>query len=147
MIERFEKFHQNIAAAHKYMAKIKAASMDKFGLKAANVMCLYFLGKNEGGLTPMQLCGLCGEDKAGISKSLAVLKQKGYVAFEESSKKYRNTYKITEAGQKVCDEINEIIVDVVGMVGASLLEEERIIFYKSLDAIVGNLKSYYSALD
>lgn len=148
MIERFEKFHQNTALAYKYITKIKTLETDKYGLKASNLMCLYFLGKNEEGLTAMQLCGLCGEDKAGISKSLSVLKEKNYVfSDEKSDKKYRVVFKITDSGKEVYEKINATIFDVVEMVGAGLGEEERAIFYKSFETIVDNLKSYYNAME
>ncbi len=148
MIERFEKFHQNIALAHKFITKIKTVEMDKYGLKAANVMCLYFLGKNPDGLTPMQLCQLCGEDKAGISKSLSALKEKNYIlADDKGDKKYRIIYKITEAGKNVYEKINSTIVSIVEKVGDGLSDEERCIFYKSLDIIVSNLQSFYKTIE
>jgi len=148
MIERFEKFHQNIALAHKFITKIKTVEMDKYGLKAANVMCLYFLGKNPDGLTPMQLCQLCGEDKAGISKSLTALREKNYIsADDKGDKKYRIIYRITKDGNSVYEKINSTIVDVVNVVGTGLSDEERCIFYKSLDIIVSNLQSFYKTIE
>lgn len=148
MIERFEKFHQNVALAHKFITKIKTLEVEKYGIKAANVMCLYFLGKNPDGLTPTQLCVLCGEDKAGISKSLSALKEKNYVSAEDKGdKKYRIVYKITDCGNSVYEKINSTIVDVVNNVGDGLSDEERCIFYKSLDIIVSNLQSFYKTIE
>ena len=148
MVERFEEFVQNIESAHKSIVKLKAYEINKFGLKAANVMCLFFLGKHSDGLTPSELCELCGEDKAGISKSLAVLKKLNYISGnDDGNKKYRIKYKITEYGKEVCDEINKIIVNIVDKVGKGLTDEERIIFYKSLETIVLNLQKLCGQLE
>lgn len=148
MIRRFEEFTKNIAMANKYIVKIKSYKMNKFGLKASNVMCLFFLGKNLDGLTPTELCEMCGEDKAGISKSLFALKEKGYVfANDDGDKKYKVKYTITEKGKKAYEEISEFIVKAVDRAGGSLTEEERTLFYKTLGTIVSNIGEFCKELD
>ena len=52
MVDRFEEFVSNITRAHKAILKIKAYEMQEFGLKAANVMTLYFVM----GLSPKRRC-------------------------------------------------------------------------------------------
>lgn len=137
MVERFEKFTRQISLAYKYIIKIKTFEMSEYGLKGSNVMCLFFLGKNVKGLTATELCEICMEDKAWVSKSLAVLKEKGYVYCEE--KKYKAKYFITDMGKKVFDKISVIINDIVEKAGSGLTGEEREIFYSALDKIVTNL--------
>lgn len=140
MIERFEHFHSSVSAANKYIIKIKSSVMSEFGLKAANVMCLYFLGKCHEGLTPAELATLCKEDKAGISKSLNLLREKGYAKTEDVSvKKYKIKYFITESGKEVYTKLNIRINEVVEKSGNALSDEERTIFYAALDKIVNNL--------
>ena len=73
MIRRFKEFTKNISFAYKYIIKIKSAAIKEFGLKGSHVMCLFYIGESENGLTATKLCKLCGEDKAAISKSLAAL--------------------------------------------------------------------------
>ncbi|MBQ8001905.1 MAG: winged helix-turn-helix transcriptional regulator [Clostridia bacterium] len=140
MIQRFEEFTSNISQAYKYIIKIKSHEMTEYGLKASNVTCLFYLGKNGDGLTATELCNLCMEDKAGVSKSLATLKEKGYVIQEDSGKKYKSKYFITSEGKTVFDEISLIIGQVVAKVGEGLTDEERTTFYKALGTIVGNLE-------
>jgi len=147
VIERFEKFNENVALAHKYITKIKSHKMNEHGLKAANVMCLFFLGKNPSGLTPGELCKLCKEDKAGISKSLKTLKEKNYIFADGDDKKYRTTYKISNKGLSVFGEISRYIVEVVEKVGDGLSPEERNVFYSSLENIVENLRKLCSEID
>ncbi len=147
MIERFEAFHKNIASAHKNIGKLKSHQMNKYGLKAANVMCLYYLGKHKNGLTPSQLCELCCEDKAGISKSLALLKEKNCIkAVNDEGKVYRIKFRITDTGIAIYEKISEFIVNTVDKIGSGLTDEEREIFYRVLDKIVLNLDKYYDEL-
>lgn len=147
MIQRFEEFTSNIAQAYKNIIKIKSHEMTEYGLKASNVTCLFYLGKHEEGLTATELCSLCMEDKAAVSKSLSVLKEKGYVVQEDEDKKYKLKYFITDAGKTVYDEIGLIIANVVGRVGEGLTDEERNIFYKSLGIIVKNLDALCKGLE
>ncbi|MBQ3109578.1 MAG: MarR family transcriptional regulator [Clostridia bacterium] len=145
MIQRFEEFTSNIAKAYKSIIKIKGHEMTEYGLKASNVTCLFHLGKNEDGLTATELCALCMEDKAAVSKSLSLLKEKGYIEQEDDNKKYKLKYFITPSGKKVFDEISIVIGQVVSQVGDGLTDEERNVFYKSLGIIVQNLNTLCTA--
>ncbi|MBQ8540300.1 MAG: winged helix-turn-helix transcriptional regulator [Clostridia bacterium] len=147
MIQRFEEFTSNIAKAYKSIIKIKGHEMTEYNLKASNVTCLFYLGKHTEGLTATELCALCMEDKAAVSKSLAVLKAEGYVNQPDDGKKYKLKYVITPSGKKVYDEINIVIGKVVEMVGEGLTDEERNIFYKSLGIIVNNLDTLCNGLE
>ncbi len=138
MISRFEEFTKSVSQAYKYIIKIKSHEMTEFGLKASNVTCLFFLGKHTDGLTATELCELCMEDKAAVSKSLAVLKEKGYVT-QDDDKKYKAKYVITPQGKDVFDQISVIIEKVVEKVGDGLTDNERETFYKALGMIVKNL--------
>ncbi|MGM9552624.1 MAG: MarR family winged helix-turn-helix transcriptional regulator [Clostridia bacterium] len=138
MIHRFEEFTSQVTLAYKYILKIKAQEMIEYGLKGSNVACLLFLGKNSDGLTAVELCDKCMEDKAGVSKSLAVLKEKGYVS-QEDGKKYKARYFVTDAGKKVVSDINDKINRVVQKAGEGLSNQERAIFYTAFEKIVSNL--------
>lgn len=138
MVERFEEFTKQIALAYKYIIKIKSYEMSEYGLKGSNVTCLFFLGKNPDGLSATELCEKCMEDKAAVSKSLAVLKEKGYVMQKEEGR-YKAKYFITESGKKVFNELGQIINEVVVKAGDGLNDEERNMFYASLEKIVNNL--------
>jgi hypothetical protein len=73
MIQRFDAFVSGITACYKYIQRIKSMEMTEFGLKGTHVMCLYYLRQNPAGLTASQLCGLCAEDKAAISRTVSEL--------------------------------------------------------------------------
>lgn len=141
VIQRFEEFTKNISLASKCIAKIKAHEMKRFGLGSGNVMCLFFLGQNPHGLTPAELCELCGEDKAGISRSLSTLREKGYVEVCDNGKKYRARYGITDEGKAVYETINNAIVRAVSTAGGTLCDDEREVFYRTFATIIEKLTS------
>jgi DNA-binding MarR family transcriptional regulator len=142
MIGRFKEFTKNISFAYKYIIKLKSAAIREFGLKGSHVMCLFYIGEADNGLTATKLCKLCGEDKAAISKSLSALLELGYVELEnDENKKYRSKYFLTKSGKKVKDALDVKISDVVADGGIGLTEEEREAFYSALQKIVDNLEN------
>ena len=147
MIKRFEEFTKNVAIASKCISKIKAYEMKKFGLRSGNLMCLFFLGQNPDGITPSILSSKCGEDKAGISRSLAKLCEKGYVVVDKSEHKYRAKFKITESGKAICEELNGIITSVVDSIGKDLTVTERATFYYTFDYITSNLQNFCMGIE
>jgi DNA-binding MarR family transcriptional regulator len=142
MIGRFKEFTKNISFAYKYIIKLKSAAIKEFGLKGSHVMCLFYIGEAENGLTATKLCKLCGEDKAAISKALSALVELNYVELEnDENKKYRSKYHLTKSGKKVKDALDNKIADVVADGGMGLSEEEREAFYSALQKIVDNLEN------
>ena len=87
MIDRFEAFVSGITICYKYVQRIKSAEMTEFGLKGPHVMVLFHLNRHGEGLTATQLCTLCAEDKAAISRTLADLVEKGYVCSPDDTGK------------------------------------------------------------
>lgn len=138
MLQRFEAFVTGITVCHKYIQRIKSAEMSEFGLKGTHAMCLFFLHHNPGGLTAAQLCQLCAEDKAAISRTIATLVEQGYI--ESSDKKYRAPLTLTVIGEALALKMDALIEQWVGLGGDGLSEEERSAFYYSLERISANLK-------
>jgi DNA-binding MarR family transcriptional regulator len=149
MINRFENFAAYIAQANKYILKIKSQGMERFGLKAAHLMCVYYLGKHEEGLTAGELAEYCMEDKAAISKSLSELKSKEFVMTdnEDGKKVYRSKYFLSPKGKSAFCEIKDTILHITELVAEGLSMEEGAILYRSLERVVNNLKDYYSEMD
>ena len=141
MIRRFKDFTKYISLAYKYLLKIKSDGIKEFGLKGSHVMCLFYIGESENGLTATNLCQLCCEDKAAISKALSALYEKGYIVLEnDENKKYRSSYFLTDAGREIIERLNDKIRAAVSGGGAGLTDEERDIFYRCLSKIVTNLE-------
>lgn len=137
MLQRFESFVTGITLCHKYIQKIKSAEMTDFGLKGTHVMCLFYLHNYPDGLTAAQLSRLCAEDKAAISRTLAVLLDKGYILPGET--KYNNILQLTDKGIAIAEQIDGLIAQWVSLGGDGLSEEERTVFYRTLEKISLNL--------
>ena len=138
MIKRFEAFVTGITLCYKYIQKIKSAEMTELGLKGTNVMCIFFLSHNPDGLTAAQLCRLCAEDKAAVSRTVAELQREGYVAPGE--KRYRAALRLTEKGEEVARRVDGLIEQWVAFGGAGLSDSDREAFYRALELISNNLK-------
>ncbi len=144
MIQRFDAFVSGITSCYKYIQRIKSMEMTEFGLKGTHVMCLYYLRQNPTGLTASQLCGLCAEDKAAISRTVTELKSRGYIT-TLSEKAYRAMLTLTNAGLEVARRFDHLIEGWVTAGGDGLSDEERLDFYKSLATIAENLRSRIEA--
>ena len=139
MIQRFDAFVSGITSCYKYIQRIKSMEMTEFGLKGTHVMCLYYLRQNPGGLTASQLCGLCAEDKAAISRTVSELKSRGYIT-TLSEKAYRAMLTLTTAGQDIARQFDHLSESWVTAGGDGLSDEERSDFYRALSSIAENLR-------
>lgn len=141
MLDRFGMFVAGVTSCYRSIQKIKSMEMTEFGLKGTHVMCLFYLQQNREGLTAAQLCQLCCEDKAAVSRNLWELEQKGYIQTQtDSGKKYRARIFLTESGEAVVRQMDDLIRQWVTLGGSGLSEQERNDFYRTLGLIADNLK-------
>ena len=144
MEDLFVDFTGSILKLNKLVQKIKSFEIEKYGLKPVHVMCVYYLNKNPQGLTAKELVELTLEDKAAISRALKILQANGYVKYDFNS---RNAVAgLTDAGKEIADRISSRADKAVEAGSIDFTAEQRIFFYKSLDAIVDNLENYYKDL-
>lgn len=141
MLQRFTDFITGITVCYKHIQRIKATEMTELGLKGTYGIYLFFLHHNPDGLTASQLCQLCSEDKAAVSRGLAVLQDMGYIQTE--AKKYRSKILLTDTGHAVAETIDTIVEQWVTFGGAELTDEERESFYYALKIIAQSLKTHY----
>lgn len=141
MTDRFEKLTTGVSRIYKKIQKIKKHEMNALGLKGTQVMCIYYLASNPGGLTAADLCTKCNEDKAAISRVLAELEIEGFLSYEQepSCKKYRNKVILTHKGNAYAKQINDTILQITEMSGAGITDKEREIFYRVLMIIADNI--------
>lgn len=141
MIDRFEKFSLAIAEINRCWHKIAAEELGKYDLKASHVTYLLTLYRNPEGLTAPKLAELCDRDKADVSRMLSILEDKGLVTKDGvGSSRYRGCLRLTPEGQTVAKELAHRAQLAVELAGAGLTEENRAIFYESLDTITKNLR-------
>lgn len=149
MLERFESLALGTSQIYKDIQKIKKARMSSLGLKGTHVMCLYYLHQNPDGLTNAQLCTLCKENKAGISRILSELEGRQFICYEQPQigKKYRARAMLTKEGEASALEITNLILHATLLGGRGITEEERRIFYHVLFQIAANLDELCKELE
>ncbi|MBR7100513.1 MAG: MarR family transcriptional regulator, partial [Clostridia bacterium] len=105
MESRFEMFTVLIAKASRCIYKIKTGEMSEYNLKSSHVSCLYYLYKADS-LTAKELCDLCGEDKANISRAIKHLESEGYIYCQSTAaKRYQSALILTDKGKTVGKDI------------------------------------------
>ena len=140
MEERFKTFTVLIAGISRSIRRIKTGEMAEFHLKSPHVSCLYYLYK-AGPLTARELCDICEEDKANISRSIRFLEENGLLTcHSKTQKRYQSPLCLTEQGTQVARQIAGKIDRVLDMASEGLSEENRQIFYQSLALIHANLQ-------
>lgn len=145
MKDRFETFTVLIASISRSIRRIKTEEMAEFDLKSPHVSCLYYLYKADS-LTAAELCELCDEDKAAVSRSILYLEQNGFLVRSGSAgqtraggKHYRSPLTLTEKGREAASRLAERVERVLDEVGRGVSEEERVILYRCLRQIDRNL--------
>ena len=139
MKERFQTFTVLIAKISRNIKRIKNREMAEYGLRGVHVTCLYYLYEADA-LTATELCELCEEDKATISRALELLEAEGYITCETKQvKRYKSPLSLTdrgrEVGGKIADKINYVLDEVCN----DLSEAQREEFYRCLSLISDSL--------
>ena len=141
----FENFVISVLKLNRLIQKIKNLEMREYGLKSTHVMCVYYLGKSDKGLTSGELMRLTLEDKAAISRAVSLLRTKELVACQNGG--YNSRIRLTESGKALAEEVFEKISKAVEAGSADFTEEQRLRFYKSLEEISANLNKYCEKLE
>ena len=147
MEERFKTFTVLVTSISRSIHKIKTEEMAEFQLKSSHVSCLYYLFKEEK-LTAKELCDICEEDKANISRSIVYLEKNGYlVCKSKTEKRYKSPLVLTEKGRETGEYIVRKIDAILDSVSEGIPEEHRMIMYRSLSVICDNLQKICDAYD
>ena len=147
MKERFETFTVLIAKIGRNIKKIKNQEMAEYGLRSVHVSCLYYLYSAES-LTATELCELCEEDKATISRALVFLEKNGYILCEsKSAKRYKSPLVLTEKGREVAQKIADKIAFVLNDICVGLSDDERSEFYRSLAIVSESLEKCVNGIN
>ena len=147
MDEKYKIFTVLMASINRSIRKIKTEEMAEFHLKSPHVSCLYYLFK-EDGLTAKELCEVCEEDKANISRTIDYLETNGYLVRQnEDNKKYKSHLSLTEMGRSVACQIAEKIDRILDEAGEGISETDREIMYRSLFQISNNLQKRCNQYD
>ena len=141
MEDRFKKFTILINRISRNIQKIKIIEMGKFGLKSTHVSCIYYLYRYNGQFTAKELCDICDEDKAAISRSIDFLESNGYVVCDsKTEKRYKSPILLTEKGEELGMQVCEKVNAVLDSAGGWLDDKQRENFYEDLKLISENLQ-------
>lgn len=141
MVERFERFSLAIFEISRYWHKLATEEMAAYGLKGAHAIYLTAMYRCGDGVTGPQLCELCGRDKSDVSRTIAILQEKGFVTKEGVNQSlYRGLLKLTEQGRAAAEQITRRASLAVELAGGGLSEEVRSCFYQALGSITERLR-------
>ena len=140
MFDRFERFSFAIMSISRYWHKIVSDEMEKYGLKGPYAIYLVALLKYSDGITAARLGELCGKDKSDVSRMMNVMENKGLV-YKEGSNRYRALIKLTDEGKNAAKHVQGRAKIAVDIAGRELTENDREIFYNSLERIATNLQT------
>lgn len=141
MIDRFERFLHSISEINRFWHRIASEEMEKYGLKGAHVVYLTTMYRHPEGITAAQLGELCGRDKADVSRTMSSMEKKGLIRKEIVNQNlYRALLKLTDEGVEAAEHVRNRARLAVERAGDGLTDENRRIFYDSLELITSNLK-------
>jgi DNA-binding MarR family transcriptional regulator len=140
MEERFETFTVLLNRINRNIRKIKNKEMSNYEIRSPHISCLYYLYISKE-LTSKDLCERCEEDKATISRSLDYLEKNNYIICKSQSKKrYNAPFELTERGARAGKRIADKISAVLEEISTGISDEDRAIFYRSLNVISENIE-------
>ncbi|MBQ8293048.1 MAG: winged helix-turn-helix transcriptional regulator [Bacilli bacterium] len=142
-MDRYKEFTTLFNKISRNIRKIKDVEMAKFDLKSSHMTCLYYLYK-ENKMTSKELCDVCAEDKAVISKTLSLLEEKGFVkCLDEVKKRYNSDFILTEKGLVVGKIVVEKVDEMIKVICEGIEFSDLTIFYQGLLKISNNLEDVY----
>lgn len=136
MLNRFEQFSSVMFGIWRDVQKIEKDEMIKYGYKGAYAQYLVALSQHPDGLTVSGLSEFCDKDKAAVSRIMTEMQENELICRTEGgSNGYRGKLKLTEKGRKIAERVCENARIAVMTVGQEMTEEERKIFYDTLERI------------
>lgn len=142
MLSRFELFSLSVSSIYRCIQKIERVEMAKYGLKGPHAQCLLAMRRYPEGITASELCTICDKDKAAISRTIAELEREGMVDRNaKNGSMYRAALKLTDQGLDAARRVDDRAKFAVEKAGECLTDDERVVLYKALSLIAGNLQS------
>lgn len=145
MIERFEQFSYSINVICRYVLKIEREEMEKYGYRGSYALYLAIMYHFPDGLTASKLSEISDRDKAGISRIVVEMEQKGLITRQSNHDNfYRAKLVLTLKGRDVAELVRKKAIYAVSRAGDGISDEDRKTFYDCLFLISSNLKKISS---
>lgn len=147
MQERFKYFTLLTSKINRCIRKIKSEEMSGFDLKSTHVSCIYYLYTMQS-LTAKELCEVCEEDKAAVSRSLEHLEKNDFIRLSDSdTRKYKRSIVLTEKGFEVGKRLSDRIDSILESASEGVSKEDRETMYRTLATISENLQKLCDEYD
>ena len=147
MEERFQEFTVLVSNLNRCIYRLKTEEMAEHNLKSSHLSCIYYIYKY-GSLTAKQLCELCREDKANISRALKYLEENSYLTVNtKSNKKFQRYIELTYTGYKIGKDISLRVNEILNYVNQGLSPEHLKIMYQGLNIINDRLNELCEEYD
>lgn len=141
MVERFERFSLALSEISRHWHKLTGDEMERYGLKGPHSVYLLTLNRYPDGLTAPQICELCGKDKSDVSRMMSIMENKGLVTKAGIHQNlYRGVFRLTDEGRTAAEHVRKRASLAVELAGKDLTDENRAVFYESLESIAQNLR-------
>ncbi|MBQ7355514.1 MAG: MarR family transcriptional regulator [Clostridia bacterium] len=144
--DHLEQFTLTLADILKCIKKLKDNRMTAYGLRSSHVIVLYVLGRAPEGLTPAELADAGDVDKALISRVVAELTEKGFVAsVSEGGRRYKARLRLTDEGKELADYIAGAVSEIQRKVSGDIPPEDLEVFYRTLFVLQNNFHAMVDA--
>ena len=140
MLSKFENFSLGMHEVYSSIHKCESKEMAKYGLKGTYVRYLVAMLLCPDGLTISQLCEVCDQDKAAVSRAVSELVGREFIWRDNPrGNHYRARLKLTERGialaKEVCGSGESVFEEAVEV----LNEEQKAEFFNLMDVISKNM--------
>ncbi|MBE6630789.1 MAG: MarR family transcriptional regulator [Ruminococcaceae bacterium] len=139
---QFDFFTTGASYLVKSIQRIKSKKMAQYDLKGTTTLCLCKISNSAEGMTAGELAEKCEIDKAQVSRCMAELMAKEYVYRDVlEGHCYRQKYRLTDAGEKIADDIMATMSETQQIIYNGLSTEEVTSFYQVMEKICTNVKN------
>lgn len=145
--QRYRQFTTAVMGIAYSLQRIRGYALKDYQLHGPHINCIFYLDRFPEGLTPGEITKLSMEDKSSVSRSLALLRERGFITGGNTNEqKYKVRYTLTQKGKEAAAVLQEKIREAVEAGGRTLTEETRKLFYSALEEVNENLRDYTAAL-
>ena len=144
MLTNYEEFSLGIHELYRSMHKEETVVVNKAMLRGANVRYLVALLQYPEGLTMSQLCEVCDQDKAAVSRAISELVGREIIWRDNpKGNHYRARLKLTERGYALAKEVCASGESIFNEAVSSLSEEQVSQLFELTKLISGNIHNLY----
>lgn len=140
MLTNYEAFSLGLHELYRSIHKNESAVMNEYGLRGAYVKYLVAMLQCPDGLTISQLCEVCDQDKAAVSRAVSELVGREFIWRDNpKGNHYRAKLKLTERGTELARSVcasGEIVFEEAVSV---LTDEQKDALYKISGLMFDNI--------